>query len=205
MFFGCFTEREKELRGDLSFIELSNEEINFFMDLASYVDYDVTELKHYTKEKNKEYGHSGIYDLPHIPRNIEYDLFNNYNSLFEIDSRADIADLENAVNEKFWEINEKYLIFSQFKQEVFEILCYLELHQNDIDSISEEKIFFHKEKEYKLQISFNRYKKKFKIFKENKLIFVNEISSHRSIEEFLGFILKNLKKNGMKYKNVSLP
>lgn len=169
MFFGCFTEREKELRGDLSFIELSNEEINFFMDLASYVDYDVTELKHYTKEKNKEYGHSGIYDLPHIPRNIEYDLFNNYNSLFEIDSRADIADLENAVNEKFWEINEKYLIFSQFKQEVFEILCYLELHQNDIDSISEEKIFFHKEKEYKLEISFNPYKKKIKALKENKL------------------------------------
>lgn len=205
MFFGCFPEREKELRGDLSFIELSNEEINFFMDLASYVDYDVTELKHYTKEKNKEYGHSGIYDLPHIPRNIEYDLFNNYNSLFEIDSRADIADLENAVNEKFWEINEKYLIFSQFKEEVFEILCYLELHQNDIDSISEEKIFFHKEKEYKLQISFNRYKKKFKIFKENKLIFVDEMKSHESIEEFLESILKNIKKIGMKYKNITLP
>lgn len=205
MFFGCFPEREKELRGDLSFIELSNEEINFFMDLASYVDYDVTELKHYTKEKNKEYGHSGIYDLPHIPRNIEYDLFNNYNSLFEIDSRADIADLENAVNEKFWEINEKYLIFSQFKEEVFEILCCLEFDQDDIDSISEEKIFFYKEKEYKLEISFNPYKKKIKALKENKLIFVNEISSHRNIEEFLGFILKNLKKNGMKYKNVSLP
>lgn len=205
MFFGCFPEREKELRGDLSFIELSNEEINFFMDLASYVDYDVTELKHYTKEKNKEYGHSGIYDLPHIPRNIEYDLFNNYNSLFEIDSRADIADLENAVNEKFWEINEKYLIFSQFKQEVFEILCCLEFDQDDIDSISEEKIFFHKEKEYKLQISFNRYKKKFKIFKENKLIFVDEMKSHESIEEFLESILKNIKKIGTKYKNITLP
>lgn len=205
MFFGCFPEREKELRGDLSFIELSNEEINFFMDLASYVDYDVTELKHYTKEKNKEYGHSGIYDLPHIPRFIEYHILNNYNSLFEIDSRADITDLINAVNEKFWEINEKYLIFSQFKQEVFEILCCLEFDQDDIDSISEEKIFFHKEKEYKLQISFNRYKKKFKIFKENKLIFVDEMKSHESIEEFLESILKNIKKIGTKYKNITLP